>query len=113
MSITSNTTQNKALSLLPIGSKIEVTGGLYKRKTGVILGHTSKMYCIQLEDGRECKIRQYNARLAPEQETPDEMPKVDALTEKELYRKLIESEVKKVNRSLVLITKYLEKLEVV
>jgi len=72
------------------------------------------MYSIQLDDGRECNIRQYNARLAPEPlPNPNAVPKNDKSTEKELYRKLIETEIEKVNRSLILITKYLEKLEVV
>ena len=74
-----------------------------------MVGHTDKMYLIQLEGGQQVHVRQHNAQLLPPEAPIDANPNV---SDKEKYRKLIEAEVRKVNQSLQLITIYLEKLEI-
>jgi len=109
MSILSRLKGGDNLNLLPMGTKVSIVGGTYKHQTALVVGHTAKMYSIQLEGGQRTSVRQHNVQPLPRESSVEV---VTNLTDKEKYGKLIEAEVRKVNQSLQLITIYLEKLDI-
>lgn len=93
------------LDPLPIGTKVDVIGGVHRGQKAAILGHTPKMYNVQLLGGRITVVKRENVREIPPLSEPLPTP-----NETDLYRKLIELEMAKIQESMQVITALLDKM---
>ena len=92
-------------SLIPVGTIVDVIGGVHVGQQATILGHTPKMYNIQLSEGRITVIKQGNVK-APSNSS--ESPR--SFKSETMYRRLIELEMVKIQESLQNITKLLDQM---
>ncbi len=97
--------QTMERSLLPIGTVIDIIGGVYVGQQATILGYTPKMYNMRLTEGRVTVIKQRNARKAIISPGLAQCPKGAGV-----YRELIELEMQNIRGSLQNITTLLDKM---
>lgn len=95
---------NKSVSkeLLPIGTLVDVIGGVYPGKRATILGHTAKMYH---EKGKITMIKQSNVR--PVSTSSSMKLEVEGTVP---HRELIEQEMIKIYARVDMITELLEQM---
>lgn len=97
--------QTMERSLLPIGTVIDIIGGVYVGQQATILGYTPKMYNVKLTEGRVTVIKQRNAREVNISPGLAQCP-----TGAGVYRELIELEMQNIRGSLQNITTLLDRM---